>query len=147
MKKDAERKSSADESVGYKSKTDSFFGYKTEYTMITEERIITAIDVHSGEYVDGTECNKLLTRTEEAEVKVEALSGDRAYFKKEILDELAQRKIESIIPVSACVYKVNEDLFSYNKDSDEWFCRTGNRTIKKTQKLRDKGGEHPYLYY
>jgi hypothetical protein len=84
-----------DARVGYKSKTDSFFGFKTEYTMITEERIITAIDVHSGEYVDGTECNKLLTRTEEAGVKVEALSGDRAYFKKEILDELAQRKIET----------------------------------------------------
>ena len=26
-------------------------------------------------------------------------------------------------------------------------CRTGNRTIRKTQKLRNKGGEHPYLYY
>ena len=136
-----------DARVGYKSKTDSFFGYKTEYTMIAEERIITAVDVHSGEYVDGTECKKLLTRTEEAGVKVEALSGDKAYFKKDILDELARRKIESIIPVSACVYKVNEDLFSYNKDSDEWYCRTGNKTIKKTQKLRDKGGEHPYLYY
>ena len=42
---------------------------------------------------------------------------------------------------------MDEDLFSYNKDSDEWFCRTGNRTVRKTQKLRDKGGEHPYLYY
>ena len=115
--------------------------------MIAEERIITAVDVHSGEYVDGTECNKLLTRTEEAGVKVEALSGDKAYFKKSILDELEQRKIESIIPVSACVYKVDEELFSYNKDSDEWFCRTGNRTVRKTQKLRNKGGEHPYLYY
>ena len=136
-----------DARVGYKSKTDSYFGYKTEYTMIAEERIITAVDVHSGEYVDGTECKKLLAKTEEAGVKVEALSGDRAYFRKEILDELERRKIESIIPVSASVYKVDETLFAYNKDSDEWYCRTGNKTIKKTQKLRDKGGEHPYLYY
>ena len=43
-----------DARVGYKSKTDSFFGYKTEYTMITEERIITTI------YVTGT---VLLTQT------------------------------------------------------------------------------------
>ena len=41
-----------DARVGYKSKMDSFFGYKTEYTMVTDERIITAVDVHSGEYVD-----------------------------------------------------------------------------------------------
>ena len=38
-----------DARVGYKSKTDSFFGYKTEYAMTTDERIITAVDVHSGE--------------------------------------------------------------------------------------------------
>lgn len=56
--------------------------------MIAEERIITAVDVHSGEYVDGTECSLLLDRTKGAGVKVEALSGDKAYFKKEILDEL-----------------------------------------------------------
>ncbi len=136
-----------DARVGYKSKTESFFGYKTEYTMISEDRIITAVDVHSGEYVDGTESKALLDRTEEAGVKVEALSGDKAYFKKEILDDLERRKIESVIPVNACVYRVDETLFSYNKDSDEWFCRMGNRTIRKKQKLRNKNGEHPYLYY
>ena len=136
-----------DARVGYKSKTDSFLGYKTEQTMIAEERIITAVDVHSGEYVDGTEFKELLRKTEDAGVKVEALSGDRAYFKREILEELEQRKIESIIPVSASVYKVKEELFSYNKDSDEWYCVAGNKTIKKTQKLRKKDGERPYLYY
>lgn len=136
-----------DARVGYKSKTDSFFGYKTEYTMLTEERIITAVDVHSGEYVDGTEANKLLDRTAEAGVKVEALSGDKAFFRKGILDELERRKIESIIPVSASVYKVDESLYAYNKDSDEWICRRGNRTIKKSQKLKNKDGERPYLHY
>lgn len=39
--------------VGYKSKTDSFFGYKVEFAMIPEERIITAVNVHDGAYVDG----------------------------------------------------------------------------------------------
>ncbi len=32
-----------DARVGYKSKTESFFGYKTEYAMTTKERIITAV--------------------------------------------------------------------------------------------------------
>ena len=126
-----------DARVGYKSRTESFFGYKTEYAMTTDERIITAVDVHSGEYVDGTEFHELLERTEEAGVNVEAVTADKAYFRKDILDELEQKKIESVIPVSACAYKVNEDLFSYNKDSDEWFCRIGNRTVKKKRKLRN----------
>ena len=44
-----------DARVGYKSKTDSFYGYKAECAMIPEDRIITAVDVHDGAYVDGTE--------------------------------------------------------------------------------------------
>lgn len=129
-----------DARVGYKSREDAFFGYKTEYTMTTDERIITAMDVHSGEYVDGTGFQGLLERTENAGVKVEAVTGDKAYFRKDILNELEQRKIESIIPVSAVVYHVNESLYSYNKDSDEWFCRRGNRTVKKTRRTRKTNG-------
>ena len=44
--------SDKDARVGSKSKTDQFFGYKAEFFMTTDERLITAIDVHSGEYVD-----------------------------------------------------------------------------------------------
>ena len=135
-----------DARVGYKSKTDSFFGYKTEFTMITDERIITAVDVHSGEYVDGTGFHDLLEKTEEAGVKVEAVTGDKAYFRKDILDELEQKKIESVIPVSAVAYHVDEELFSYNKDSDEWFCRMGNRTVKKKQKLRNNALYFTYTF-
>src|SRR5699024_1574755 len=43
-----------DARVGRKSKTTSFFGYKTEYMMTTEERLITAAHVEDGSYVDGT---------------------------------------------------------------------------------------------
>ena len=136
-----------DARVGYKSREDSFFGYKTEYTMTTDERIITAVDVHNGAYVDGTEFHHLLEKTEEAGVKVEAVTGDKAYFRKDILDELEQKKIESIIPVSSCAYKVDETLFAYNKDSDEWFCRRGNRTIRKKQRLKKLDGGKTALYF
>lgn len=135
-----------DARVGYKSKTDSFFGYKTEFTMTAEERIITAVGVHSGEYTDGEESIELLDRTEATGINVEALSGDRAYFKKDLLDELERRKIESVIPVSACVYKVDETLYAYNKDSDEWYCRMGNRTVRKKRKQRKNNGKQ-YMYY
>ena len=38
------------------------------------------------------------------------------------------------IPVSEMAYKVDEDLYSYNKDSDEWFCVQGNNKIRKVHK-------------
>ena len=109
--------------------------------MTTDERIITAVDVHSGEYVDGTGFHELLERTEEAGVKVEAVTGDKAYFRKDILDELKQKQIESIIPVNAKAYRVDESLFDYNKDSDGWFCRMGNQTIKKARRTNKRNGK------
>lgn len=134
-----------DARVGYKSKTESFFGYKTEITMTAEDRIITAVEVHGGEYVDGTKSEELLDRTIKSGVKVEAFSGDRAYFRKDILEGLEKRGIESIIPVSASAYKMDEEQYSYNKDSDEWICRMGNRTIRRKQRQRTKNGA-PYSY-
>jgi len=52
--------SDKDARVGSKSKTSQFFGYKTEFTMTADERIITAAEVHNGEYVDGKEFSDLL---------------------------------------------------------------------------------------
>ncbi|QAA32325.1 hypothetical protein C1I91_12135 [Clostridium manihotivorum] len=53
-----------DARVGNKSKTDSFFGYKTEFIMTTgSERIITAVAVHDGAYVDGTGFKELYELT------------------------------------------------------------------------------------
>ncbi len=52
-----------DARVGCKSKTDSFFGYKVEFAMIPEERIITAVNVQDGAYVDGTDFKELYEKT------------------------------------------------------------------------------------
>ena len=129
--------SDPDARVGSKSKTETFFGYKAEFTMTADERIITAMTVSSGEYVDGTEFERLLEMTEQEGIKVEEFYGDRAYFRKNIMESLNDRNIKDYIPVSASVYKMDEEKFSYNKDSDEWICMAGNKTVKcrKTQRI------------
>lgn len=66
--------------VGHKSKTEHFFGYKTEFAMTTEERIITAVTVEIGEYVDGTNFNELIDLTKKTGLKVKEIFGDKAYF-------------------------------------------------------------------
>ena len=138
-----------DARVGNKSKTRQFYGYKAEYTMTADERIITSIDVYSGDYVDGREFSKLLEQTIESGVSVTELYGDKAYFRKDILDLLESKKIEGYIPVSASVYKIDEELFSYNKDSDQWFCFMGNNTVscKKTITGNGRGDKYETFIY
>lgn len=141
--------SDKDARVGRKSKNDSFFGYKAEFTMTADERLITAIDVHSGEYTDGKEFKSLLDKTQDGGVVVRELYGDKAYFRKDILEMLESQKINGYIPVSASVYKIDEELYSYNKDSDEWFCFMGNHTVsvKKTIQRNGRGDKYETFSY
>lgn len=136
-----------DARVGYKSKTDSFYGYKTEYAMTPEERIITAVDVHDGAYVDGTGFKELYEKTKECGMDITAVYGDKAYFRKPILDILKNDHVEAIIPVSASVYKIDDTQFTYNKDSDQWFCIRDNYTVSKKDKKTKKGNETLTYYF
>ena len=137
-----------DARVSSKSKTSQFFGYKAEFAMTTDERIITAVETHNGEYVDGKEFADLLENTLKSGVIVNELYGDKAYFRKDILDALEAKKIKGYIPVSASVYKVDEEFFAYNKDSEQGFCFMGNHTVscKKLQRKKD-GKTYDLLSY
>lgn len=130
-----------DARVGYKSKTDSFYGYKVEFTMIPEERIITAVETCDGAYVDGNNFEELYNRSKECGISIKEVYGDKAYFRRPILDTLKTDNVEAMIPVSAAVYKIDESKFSYNKDSDQWFCVMGNHTIDKKRGKSSWGQE------
>jgi transposase/curved DNA-binding protein CbpA len=132
--------SDTDARVGYKSKTDSFFGYKDEFVMTTDERIITAVDVYSGEHVDGSDFNSLMDRSKKSGMIIDEVYGDKAYFKASIFEKLEDMNAEGYIPVNACSYQINEDIFSYNKDSDQWICFMGNRTVSKKRFTENRAG-------
>ena len=135
-----------DARVGYKSKTDSFFGYKVEFAMVPEERIITAVNVHDGAYVDGTEYKELYSQTKKCGINIKEAYGDKAYFRRPILDILEKDTVEVIIPVSESVYRIDESIFSYNKDSDQWYCKCGNFTERK-KKRTETNGKEAFSYY
>jgi hypothetical protein len=135
-----------DARVGYKSKTSSFFGYKMEYAM-TNEGIITGVGVHNGAYVDSLGFEWLYTLSKEAITKINAVFADKAYFKKSILDLVKDDKALPYIPVNASTYKVDEENFRYNKDSDQWFCNFGNQTISKKHKKYNSKKQKFKEYY
>ena len=135
-----------DARVGRKSKTDSFYGFKTEMTMLAEEKIILTARVNDGAYVDGKDIQTHLDKIKNIGVKVEEFYGDKAYFRGAILESLEKENITPYIPVSASAYKINEDRYSYNKDADIWMCKMGNESEKKKY-FSYKTGRKGYKYY
>lgn len=137
-----------DARVGYKSKTQSFYGYKAELCQTTDGSLITSITVEPGSYVDGSHFKEHLDVTVEAGLKVSGVYGDKAYFRADILNMIKAQEAQAYIPVSACAYKIDEELYSYNKDSDQWFCVMGNKTVSvKTKTRKSKGKEIKSLEY
>src|SRR5699024_12604657 len=61
--------------------SDLFFGYKTHIAM-SEERIITAATVTTGEKNDGKELETLIEKGKEAGMEVNTVIGDAAYSEK-----------------------------------------------------------------
>lgn len=118
-----------DARVGHKSQTENFFGYKAEYCQTTDGELITSLNVESGAYMDGTNYKELMIKTEKTGIKIDSFYGDKAYFKRNIIDDLEKNNIDIYIPTSPSAYRVDEELYSYNKDSDQWFCIQGNETI------------------
>ena len=137
-----------DARVGYKSKTQSFYGYKAELCQTTDGSLITSITVEPGSYVDGSHFKEHLKGTGEAGMKVSGVYGDKAYFRADILNMIKAKEAQAYIPVSASAYKIDEELYSYNKDSDQWFCVMGNETVSvKTKTRKSKGKEIKLLEY
>lgn len=141
-----------DARVGRKSKTANFFGYKVEYIMTTDQRIITAVRTANGAYVDGTLIEELLSDTLTSGLTINEFYGDKAYFRKSILEKVEGLEAAAYIPVSSAAYRIDESEFSYNKDSDQWFCSQGNQTIERkyyTRKRKDttRGFHEGYKYY
>ena len=137
-----------DARVGHKTKTQNFFGYKAEICQTTDGSLITSIIVEPGSYVDGSNFREHLEETQNSGLTVTGVYGDKAYFRPDILNLIKENQATPYIPVSASAYKIDEELFSYNKDSDQWFCVMGNETVKVKTKTRERNGKkQKYLAY
>lgn len=124
-----------DAKIGHKTYDTSFFGYKTHIAM-TEERIITAATVTSGEKHDGKQLKSLTEKSSKAGITIENIIGDAAYSEKDNIDYAKENEINLIAKLSKTVTHgnrgKNKDRFEYNKDADMYVCEAGHMSIKKT---------------
>ncbi len=130
-----------DARVGHKSKTQNFYGYKAEICQTTDGSLITSIIVEPGSYVNGSNFKEHLEETKKSGLTVTRVYGDKAYFRPDILNLIKEKEALAYIPVSASAYRINEELLSYNKDSDQWFCVMGNETVKMVPRTRKRNGK------
>lgn len=122
-----------DARMGYKSENNNFFGYKNHIAM-TEDRIITALEITSGEAPDGKYAQSLIEKTIKNGVKVKELLGDKAYAGKENLEYAKENNIKIISrmnPVITNNEKRENDGFEYIKDADTIRCPQGYLAIRK----------------
>ena len=105
---------------------------------MTEERIITAAVVTSGEKHDGKQLKTLVEKTKEAGVKVETVIGDAAYSEKENLEYAENNDMEIVAKLSSTVTNGNrkkEDEFFFNKDAGMFVCPAGHMAVKAAKSV------------
>lgn len=138
--------------TGHKSVDSKFFGYKTHLAM-TEERIISAAVVTSGEKGDGPELPMLLKISQDNGIQVDTVIGDSAYSGKENLklkdkDDQKIKIVAKLNPAITQGCRKNEDRFDYNKDADMFVCPAGHLAIRKArQGKKDIGENQVHTYY
>lgn len=108
-----------DAKVGHKSADSSFFGYKTHLAM-TEERIITAAVVTTGEKTDGKQLQLLIEKSKATGMEIKSVIGDTAYSEKDNIVYAKGNEIELIAKLNPLITqgaRKKEDEFQFNKDA------------------------------
>jgi transposase len=132
----------SDARTGHKTSDTSFFGFKTHIAM-TEERIITAATVTSGEKGDGGELPELLEISQKNGIEVDTIIGDAAYSGKENLKLAQKQNIKVVAKLNPGITQGNrkrEDEFDYNKDAGMFVCPAGHMAIRKARQGKKGDG-------
>ena len=138
-----------DARTGHKTQDSSFFGYKTHLAM-TEERIITAAVVTSGEKGDGPELPELLEVSQKNGIHVETIIGDTAYSGKDNLKMAKEQDIQIVATMNPAIhgFRKEGDAFDYNKDAGMFVCPAGHMATRKARHgKKGEGTNQATTYY
>ena len=129
-----------DAKTGHKTYDTSFFGYKTHIAM-SEERIITAAVVTSGEKHDGKQLKELVEKSRKSGFEVKEIIGDTAYSEKNNIEYTKEEEITLISKLNRTITngpKRKNGEFEYNKDAGMYVCPQGHMSIRKTSNRPQK---------
>jgi len=139
----------ADAKIGHKTADSSFFGYKTHIAM-TEERIITAATVTTGEKSDGKELEALYNKSKHTDMEIDTIIGDAAYSEKDNIELAKMEKIKLVSklnPVITQGNRTNENTFEFNKDAGLYVCQAGHMAMRKWYENRENVKKNDRMVY
>ncbi len=136
---------------GHKSEEDSFFGYKTHIAM-SDERIITAATVTSGEKGDGPQLEELVEQSRANGMMVETVVGDTAYSGNDNIllsnnEENGFELVARLNPTISSGSRKEEQRFDYNKDAGMFVCPAGHLAIRRVRNGIRKGTANRTVTY
>lgn len=138
-----------DARVGHKTADSSFFGYKTHIAM-SDERIITAAVITTGEQSDGKYLQTLIEKSEHAGMEINTVIGDGAYSEKDNINYTKGREmalVAKLNPVITQGTRKEEDKFEFNKDADLFVCKAGHLATRKARTGKKGTGKNQSMTY
>jgi predicted DNA-binding transcriptional regulator len=139
-----------DAKIGHKTADSSFFGYKTHLAM-SEERIITAATITTGEKTDGKQLSTLVEKSIKAGMEIDTVIGDAAYSEKGNIEYTTKNEIKLVAKLNPSVTqgcRKKEDEFEFNKDAGMYVCKAGHMAIRKArQGKKDVAVNQTCTYY
>ncbi|WDM26138.1 IS1182 family transposase [Paenibacillus mucilaginosus] len=133
-----------DARVGHKSADSAFFGYKTHLAM-TEERIITAAVITTGEKNDGKQLQTLIEKSNAAGMQVKTVIGDTAYSEKDNILYTTNNEIELVAKLNPLITqgsRKKEEEFLFNKDAGMYVCPAGHMATRKARQGKKGVGKN-----
>ncbi|MBP1966772.1 IS1182 family transposase [Paenibacillus aceris] len=140
-----------DARIGHKSADSSFFGYKTHLAM-SEERIITAATITTGEKTDGKQLQTLIEKSIAAGMKIDTVIGDTAYSEKDNIMYSKKNEIQLVSklhPLVAQGKRSKSEEFEFNKDAGMYVCKSGHMAVRKARtgkKEKDRNQKTTYYF-
>ncbi len=142
-------KDDEDARFGHKTKTTTFFGYKTHIAM-SEDRVITGIEVTDGSKPDGQQLPILLEKSKENGVCVTEIIGDMAYVSDDNLAVCKKNEVtlyaRTNSAVAAAANSTLKDGFSYSKDAHMMQCPAGHLAMREEKRNAANGNTY-YNYH
>lgn len=138
-----------DARVGHKSMDSSFFGFKTHIAM-SDERIITAAVVTTGEKSDGKYLKELIEKSKTMGIEIDTVIGDAAYSEKDNL-QLAKTEefqlVSKLNPQITQGRRTKEEEFEFNKDAGMYVCKAGHMAIRTARTNKKNVGKNQRQTY
>jgi len=138
-----------DARIGHKTADSSFFGFKTHLAM-SDERLITAAVVTTGEKSDGKYLQELIRKSQETGMEIDTVIGDTAYSEKENIHYAKEKKLQLVSklnPVITDGIRPKEKEFEFNKDAGLFICPSGHLAIRKARTGKKNQGANQVLTY